>query len=175
MKKELVFAGHETSPAWRYLGSDGITDYYVVNEASGNDSLTGVFSEEPGDYWAYPIHMNSVLAEVQKEEYSNGGAAYCYKLYLEQGGKYTHNAEEAMAKERKEWEYKEFREITAEVTIPLHLFSSMEELLLLVASEQVPLEEIKDILEEIKYAEKNGQVVKTYKSDEYIRSLMYTK
>jgi len=42
----MNFPNHKTNETWRLLGSDNNYDYYVVNEASGKDSLTGVFGSE---------------------------------------------------------------------------------------------------------------------------------
>ncbi len=101
--KNKVHHNHP-SDGWRYLGSDDKTDFYVANEGSENDSLTGVFSEEGGDYWSYPIHLSSILLSVQNEP-EDSDASICYRLYKDSGGRFTEDASEALKEEmRKERE-----------------------------------------------------------------------
>ncbi len=99
-----IYPNHPISPAWRYLGSDeeDLVDYYVVNEVPGDDSLTGVQGEEAGDYWSYPIHLNSSLAQVQSAP-DDRPVKKCYNLYAAQGGKYIHDGAAAQKVDADNW------------------------------------------------------------------------
>lgn len=66
----------ENISAWRYLGEKDGVDLYVVNEACDRDSITGVYGDEPGDYWSIPVRTEPV-PEGEDIYY------YTYKLYLE--------------------------------------------------------------------------------------------
>ena len=83
MKK---FKNHPANDAWRYLGTDEEYDYYVVNEASDGDSLTGVYGDNGGEYWSHPLYLSNGAKDAKKHPFDY--VRKCYKLYKEQGGKY---------------------------------------------------------------------------------------
>ena len=122
------FPDYQISEAWRYLGTDEVNDYYVVNEAGEDDSLTGVFGNNPGDYWSCPIHMNSVLRMVQEKD-DDHEFKKCYNLYKEQDGKFTHDGAEAEQKEKDEWFAREEAKLARQITIPYYLYEDTKEVI----------------------------------------------
>ena len=125
----------EDSIAWRFLGEGDGVDYYVVNEASENDSLTGVYGEERSECWTYPLYMNGTLRFVQ-EAVEGSKERTCYELYKADGGRFTHSGRESECRDMEEYEAKELARISEKIEVHKSIFDDMVALLNRMNSEE---------------------------------------